>query len=64
MKVLSSGRAVHRMLSRHEFATLQSRLSTIYFSTSSILAGLSLGTFLLRHPVRTWSSDATKLVRK
>jgi hypothetical protein len=50
------------MLTRHEFATVQSHLSTIYFSSSSVLASLSLGTFLLRHPFKTWSKDAKNLV--
>jgi len=54
-------RAVHRMLTRHEFATVQSHLSTVYFASSAILAGLSLGTFLLRHPFNTWSKEATNL---
>lgn len=57
------GRTVQRMLSRHEFATVQSHLSSVYFSSSTILASLSLGTFLLRHPLKTWSSEATNLVR-
>jgi hypothetical protein len=60
---LNIGRAVQRMLTRHEFATVQSHLSTVYFSSSAVLAGLSLGTFLLRHPVKTWSKEATNLVR-
>ena len=57
------GRAVQRMLTRHEFATVQAHLSTVYFSSSAVLAGMSLGTFLLRHPFKTWSREATKLVR-
>ncbi len=57
------GRAVQRMLTRHEFATVQSHLSTVYFASSSVLAGLSLGTFLVRHPFNTWSKEATNLVR-
>jgi len=55
------GRAIQRMLTRHEFATVQSHLSTVYFSSSAILASLSLGTFLLRHPYNTWSKEATNL---
>jgi len=55
------GRAVQRMLTRHEFATVQSHLSTVYFASSAVLAGLSLGTFLLRHPFKTWSKEATNL---
>lgn len=55
------GRAVQRMLTRHEFATVQSHLSTVYFSSSAVLAGFSLGTFLLRHPVTTWSKEAANL---
>lgn len=55
------GRTVQRMLTRQEFATVQSHLSTIYFASSAILSGLSLGTFLLRHPFNTWSRDATHL---
>lgn len=55
------GRAVQRMLTRHEFATVQSHLSTVYFSASSIFAGLSLGSFVLRHPFNTWSKEATNL---
>jgi hypothetical protein len=51
------------MLTRHEFATVQSHLSTVYFSSSAVLAGLSLGTFLLRHPFNTWSKEARNLVR-
>ncbi len=51
------------MLTRHEFATVQSHLSTVYFASSSVFAGLSLGTFLLRHPFKTWSKEATNLVR-
>jgi hypothetical protein len=51
------------MLTRQEFATVQSHLSTVYFASSSVLAGLSLGTFLLRHPFNTWSKEATNLVR-
>jgi hypothetical protein len=50
------------MLTRHEYATVQSHLSTVYFSSSTILAGLSLGTFLLRHPFNTWSKEAKNLV--
>jgi hypothetical protein len=60
---LKIGRAVQRMLTRHEFATVQSHLSSVYFASSAVLAGLSLGTFLLRHPFQTWSNEATKLVR-
>lgn len=56
------GRAIQRMLTRQEFATVQSHLSTVYFSSSTVLSGLSLGTFLLRHPFNTWSRDAKKLV--
>jgi hypothetical protein len=52
------------MLTRHEFATVQSHLSTVYFSSSAVLASLSLGTFLLRHPFKTWSKDAKNLVCK
>ncbi|CAF1273961.1 unnamed protein product [Adineta steineri] len=55
------GRAVQRMLTRHEFATVQSHLSTVYFSSSAVLASLSLGTFLLRHPFKTWSKEAMYL---
>ena len=51
------------MLTRQEFATVQSHLSTVYFSSSSILASFSLGSFLLRHPFNTWSKEATNLVR-
>jgi hypothetical protein len=51
------------MLTRHEFATVQSHLSTVYFASSAVLAGLSLGTFLLRHPYNTWSKEAANLVR-
>jgi hypothetical protein len=51
------------MLTRQEFATVQSHLSTVYFSSSSVLAGLSLGSFLLRHPFNSWSKEATNLVR-
>jgi hypothetical protein len=50
------------MLTRQEFATVQSHLSTVYFSSSTILASLSLGTFLLRHPFKTWSKEAQHLV--
>ncbi len=50
------------MLTRQEFATVQSHLSTVYFSSSTVLAGLSLGTFLLRHPFKRWSKDTTNLV--
>ena len=57
------GRVVKRMLSRHEFATVQCELSTAYFASSSIFASLSLGTFLLRYPMRTWSIEASNLVR-
>jgi hypothetical protein len=56
------GRTIQRMLTRQEFATVQSNLSTVYFSSSTVLAGLSLGTFLLRHPFHTWSRGATNLV--
>ncbi len=56
------GRVVQRMLTRQESATVQSHLSTVYFSSSTVLAGLSLGTFLLRHPFRTWSKDTSNLV--
>jgi hypothetical protein len=49
-------------LTRQEFATVQSHLSTVYFASSSVLASLSLGTFLLRHPFNTWSKEATNLV--
>jgi hypothetical protein len=52
------------MLTRHEFAIVQSNLSTVYFSSSAVLASLSLGTFLLRHPFKTWSKDAKNLVCK
>jgi hypothetical protein len=55
------GRAVQRMLTRQEFATVQSHLSTVYFSSSAVLASLSLGTFLLRHPFSKWSKEATNL---
>jgi hypothetical protein len=51
------------MLTRHEFATVQSHLSTVYFASSAVLASLSLGTFLIRHPLNTWSKEATNLVR-
>lgn len=51
------------MLTRQEFATVQSHLSSVYFSASSVCAGLSLGSFLLRHPVTTWSKEAKNLVR-
>lgn len=57
------GRAVQRMLTRQEFATVQSHLSTVYFSSSAVLASFSLGSFLLRHPINTWSKEATNLVR-
>lgn len=57
-----SGRAVQRMLSRQEFTTIQSRLSTVYLSTSTVLSSLSLGTFLLRHPIKTWSNEAKNIV--
>jgi len=57
------GRSMQRLLSRHEYATIQSELSTVYCSTSSVLASLSLGTFLLRHPYSRWSSGATTLGR-
>lgn len=50
------------MLTRQEFATVQSHLSTVYFSSATILSSLSLGSFLLRHPVNTWSKDAKNLV--
>lgn len=60
---MNVGRAIQRMLTRQEFATVQSHLSTVYFSSSAVLASLSLGTFLLRHPVNTWSKEATNLVR-
>jgi hypothetical protein len=50
------------MLTRRESATVQSHLSTVYFSSSTVLAGLSLGTFLLRHPFRTWAKDTANLV--
>ena len=56
------GRVVKRMLSRHEVATVQCELSTAYFASSSIFASLSLGTFLLRYPMRTWSVEAQNLV--
>ncbi|UJR31896.1 hypothetical protein I4U23_019370 [Adineta vaga] len=55
------GRAIQRMLTRHEFATVQSQFSTVYFASSAVFAGLSLGSFLLRHPINTWSKDATNL---
>ncbi|CAF0988122.1 unnamed protein product [Adineta steineri] len=55
------GRAVQRMLTRQEFATVQSHLSTVYFSSSAVFAGLSLGSFLLRHPFNTWSKEARNL---
>ncbi|CAF3677729.1 unnamed protein product [Rotaria sp. Silwood1] len=55
------GRAVQRMLTRQEFATVQSYLSDVYFASSSVLASLSLGTFLLHHPIKTWSIDARNL---
>ncbi|CAF0766801.1 unnamed protein product [Adineta steineri] len=55
------GRAVQRMLTRQEFATVQSHLSTVYFSSSAVFAGLSLGSFLLRHPFNTWSKEAKNL---
>ncbi len=51
------------MLTRQEFATVQSNLSTVFFTSSAVLSGLSLGTFLLRHPLNTWSKGATNLVR-
>ena len=60
---MNVGRAIQRMLTRQEFATVQSHLSTVYFSSSAVLASLSLGTFLLRHPANTWSKEATNLVR-
>ncbi len=50
------------MLTRQDFATVHSHLSSVYFSSSTVLASLSLGTFLLRHPYKTWSKDATNLV--
>lgn len=56
------GRAVQRMLTRHEFATVQSHLSSVYFSSSTVLASLSLGTFLLRHPFKTWARDSKRIV--
>jgi hypothetical protein len=49
------------LLTRQEFSTVQSHLSTIYFSSSAVLASLSLGTYLLRHPFNTWSKQATNL---
>ncbi|CAF1217297.1 unnamed protein product [Rotaria magnacalcarata] len=55
------GRAIQRMLTRHEFATVQSHLSSVYFASSTILSSLSLSTFLLRHPVNTWSKEAKHL---
>ncbi|CAF1328794.1 unnamed protein product, partial [Rotaria sordida] len=55
------GRAVQRMLTRQDFATVQSNLSDVYFSSTAVLASLSLGTFLLRHPLKTWSKEATNL---
>lgn len=61
-KSKNSGRAVQRMLSRQEFATVQSRLSTVYLSASTVLSSLSLGTFLLRHPFKTWSREAKNTV--
>lgn len=60
---MNLGRAVQRMLTRQEFATVQSHLSTVYFASSTILASSSLGTFLIRHPIKTWSKEATNLVR-
>jgi len=61
-KKLNLGRAIQRILSRQEFATIHSHLSTVYFSSSAILSSLSLGTFLLRHPIKTWSKGAKHLV--
>ncbi|CAF3255789.1 unnamed protein product [Rotaria sp. Silwood2] len=55
------GRAVQRILTRQEFATVQSHLSDVYFSSSAVLASISLGTFLLRHPLKTWSREAKNL---
>ncbi|CAF2980954.1 unnamed protein product [Rotaria socialis] len=55
------GRAVQRMLTRDEFATVQSHLSNVYFSSTAILASLSLGTFLLRHPFKAWSRESNKM---
>ncbi|CAF1066511.1 unnamed protein product [Rotaria sordida] len=55
------GRAVQRMLTRQEYATVQSHLSNIYFSSTAVLANLSLGTFLLRHPLKTWSKETRNL---
>ena len=56
------GRSMQRLLSRHEYASVQSQLSTVYCSTTSVLASLSLGTYLLRHPFSRWSAGATNLV--
>lgn len=53
---------MQRMLTRQEYATVQSELSTVYFSMTTVLSSLSLGTFLFRHPIRTWSRDAKTLV--
>ncbi|CAF0817333.1 unnamed protein product [Adineta ricciae] len=37
------------------------RAVQLYFSSSAVLASLSLGTFLLRHPFSAWSKEATQL---
>ena len=60
--ILFLGRTMQRTLTRHEFATVQSNLATIYFTTCSVLGSLSLGTYLLRHPFHRWSKDVKQLV--
>ncbi|CAF3873465.1 unnamed protein product [Rotaria sp. Silwood1] len=55
------GRAVQCMLTREELATVQSHLSAVYFPPTAVLASLSLGTFLLRHPLKIWSKEARNL---
>ncbi|CAF0919299.1 unnamed protein product [Didymodactylos carnosus] len=55
------GTAMFRLLTRQDFGTVQSHISSVYFSSTAVLASLSLGTFLLRHPYNTWSKDAANL---
>lgn len=56
-------RSIQRMLTRQEHATINSNLSTVYFTSCSVLSSLSLSTFLMRHPFHRWSKDVKSLVR-
>ena len=53
------GLTMYRHLPRHTFGSIQSKLFPKYFLLGTVLATLTLATFMVEHPFGEWDRQQT-----